>query len=127
MGTIAHCLLLDLVKKGRKVNFIYLPPKQPSCGVASGWFHYSIKGRCSSPPGGPLYRLFLSQVLEMDPTFFLSCMPDTQQLPLLLSQVTVHYPLIAHTLPTYLQTVLLVKIPRMIIIQMCSSCWLDDG
>lgn len=51
--------------------------------------------------------------------FFCHRSPTCNCLLLLLSQVTMNFPLIAHTLSTYLQTILLVKLPGMIIIKMC--------
>ena len=51
--------------------------------------------------------------------FFCHRSPRCNCLLLLLSQVTMNAPLIAHTLSTYLQTILLVKPPGMIIIKMC--------
>lgn len=74
-----HCSLpsAGFGQKGEEGKFYIFTSKAAFLGVTSGWLHYSTKGRCSSPPGGPPCRLFFSQVLEMDPTFFLSCIPDT--------------------------------------------------
>ena len=53
--------------------------------------------------------------------FFCHTSPRCNCLLLLLSQVTMNSPSTAHTLATYLQTILLVKLPGIIIIKMCYS------